>query len=167
MQKLLQSLTEADFQVVRATEPRQIADLDEDDLLDLHARVRRARNKHVGKYRRAGAVKVGTKGSRAAAKEANDRNAARAEVFEDALSRVSRQLAQVARRSAAELKAERLARAQQTPVPNSSTPRPQRTVRSSRPVRADDPRDNPGRKKRDAGTKATGARRQAARDRRS
>lgn len=167
MQKLLQSLSEADFQVVRATEPRQMADLDEDDLLELHARVRRARNKHVGKYRRAGAVKVGTKGSRAAAKEANDRNADRAEIFEDALSRVSRQLAMVARRSAVELKAERLARAQQTPAPSTPTPRERGKVRASRAPRSDDTRDNPGRKKREAGTKATGARRQAARDRRS
>lgn len=62
MQKLLESLSASDFQIVRATEPTQIADLDEDALIALHARVRRARNKHVGNYRRAGAAKVTHRG---------------------------------------------------------------------------------------------------------
>lgn len=78
MQKLLESLSASDFQIVRATEPTQIADLDEDALIALHARVRRARNKHVGNYRRAGAAKVTHRGARGVARKVNERNAARA-----------------------------------------------------------------------------------------
>ena len=49
--------------------------------------------------------------SRAAASSKNQRTRAKAEVFEDALARVSRRLAALARQSAAELRAERLAAA--------------------------------------------------------
>lgn len=163
MQKLLQSLSEADFQVVRATEPKQMSGLDEDELLELHARVRRARNKHVTNYRRAGAGKVGAKGSRAAARNANERNAERAEIFEDALSRVSRQLAVVARRSATELKADRLARASRETAPATTASRT--TAAASRGgSRVEAARKSPARKKREAGSRAAGARRQAKRD---
>ena len=77
-----------------------MAHLDADALMELHARVRRARNKYVTLYRRRGAAKVRAKGARGSAAEANERGWAKAEVFEEALARVSRQLAAAAQRSA-------------------------------------------------------------------
>ena len=47
-------------------------------------------------------------GGRGKARPKNSRNAGKAEIFEDALARVSRRLAVMAKRSAAALKAERL-----------------------------------------------------------
>ncbi|CAN5476325.1 hypothetical protein BH09ACT7_BH09ACT7_21910 [soil metagenome] len=111
MQKILNSLSENEFALIRETGKAAMVELDEDDLIELHGRIRRARNKYVTSYRRAGAVKVTQKGARGAGKAANTRNADKAEVFEDALSKVSRQLAVVSRQSAGALKAERLTRA--------------------------------------------------------
>ena len=47
-------LTTAQGDLVRETEPARMAKLDEDDLLDLHTRVRRARSKYVKLYRQTG-----------------------------------------------------------------------------------------------------------------
>lgn len=76
MKKTLNSLSESEYVLVRETKKSQMAGLDEDGLIDLHSRIRRARNKHVTLYRRAGAEKVKTKGGRGSAKAANARNAA-------------------------------------------------------------------------------------------
>ena len=166
MNKLLYSLTESEFLLIRETELPAIADLDEDALLELHSRIRRARNKYVGLYRRRGAAKVSAKGARGAARSANERNGAKAEIFEGALARVSRQLGVAAQRSARELKEERLARARQ----DSPSPRPAAkgagTLQTLGRVRVDQTRKSPGRKKREAGSIAAGARRQAKRDNR-
>jgi hypothetical protein len=164
MNKLLYSLTESEFVLIRETEPPAIAELDEDALLELHRRIRRARNKYVGLYRRRGAAKVSAKGGRGAARSANERNGAKAEIFEGALARVSKQLGLAAQRSARELKQERLARARQ----EGSSPEPPAKgagkVQTLGRARVDQTRKSPGRKKREAGTVATGARRQAKRD---
>ncbi|BBZ33050.1 hypothetical protein [Mycolicibacterium confluentis] len=163
-QKLLSSLSEADFVLVRETAPEELGGLDEDALLDLHARVRRARNKHVGVYRRDAAVRVSAKGARGQARPANARNAARAEIFEESLARVSRQVAAAARQSAKELKEERLAQARQEAAPAASAAKPPRTSGVKPRVLTDKTRQSPGRKKREAGSIAAGARRQAKRD---
>jgi hypothetical protein len=161
--ELIGSLGESELAVMRATEPAALTELTEDDLIDLHTRVRRARNKYAGQYRRQASARVGEAGARGAARPRNRRAADRAEVFEAALARVSSALAKAARRSAAELKAERLSAARAArsgpgtdavPTPGGSgiaaTPRP--------PVKS------AGRKKRDASSLAAGARRQARRD---
>lgn len=165
--KLLDTLNESDLLLVRQAALEELRNLDEDALLDLHAQVRRARNKHVGVYRRQAAARVQRKGARGLAREGNQRNAARAEIFEDVLSRVSRQLGVVARQSARELKAERLALAKSDKSPVA----PVRAARTSaaksvakKPPLADKTREQPGRIKREAGSKAAGARRQAKRD---
>lgn len=165
--KIVNSLSEGEFVLVRETKKAQMADLDEDELLALHTRVRRARNKYVTLYRRAGATKVKQKGSRGSGKSANTRNAAKAEVFEDALSRVSRQLAVVSRRSANELKDERLALAR-TDAPSFDDDGRDANGRTLRAVsnRAKVGRKSGGRKKFEASTLATGARRQAKKDKR-
>ncbi len=164
-------LSESDFQLVHATRPAELRELDEDALLDLHARVRRARNKHVGVYRREAAARVVRKGARGAARPANVRNATRAEVFEDALARVSRQHGVAARQSALELKELRLAQATGAPAKKApAKTAAKKSVKAApkaaakKPVTTDQTRANPGRIKREAGTKAAGARRQAKRD---
>ena len=108
-------LTSTQADLVRETEPARMDKLDEDALLELHTRVRRARSKYVKLYRQTGASRVGLKGARGHARPGNVANAAKAEVFELALARVSARVDVVARAAAEELKAERLAAAAATP----------------------------------------------------
>ncbi|MFE3544076.1 hypothetical protein ACFXK0_14025 [Nocardia sp. NPDC059177] len=164
MNKILNSLSDDEYVLVRKTKKSQMAKLDEGDLIGLHSRIRRARNKYVKLYRREGAAKVEAKGARGSGKSANKRNAGRAEVFEDALSRVSRQLAKVAKQSARELKEERLARARKNAPSFSEIDSTDGKVSSAGRIRVDETRDSSGRKKYEASSAAAGARRQAAKD---
>ncbi|EKT81069.1 hypothetical protein WSS_A19039 [Rhodococcus opacus M213] len=166
MKKILNSLSEEEFVLIRETKKAQMADLDEDKLITLHTRIRRARNKHVKLYRQEGAAKVADKGARGAGKAANTRNADKVEVFEAALSRVSGQLATAARASARELKDERLARARSDSPSFSELGDSNGKVGSSGKARADATRKSSGRKKFEASTIAAGARRQAKKDKR-
>jgi len=158
------SLTEAELALVRETDRDRLAGLDEDALAELHDRIRRARTKYVNVYRRTGAATVPVKGGRGVAKERNARNAAKAEVFEDALARVSRALAAAARASATALRAERVAaaRAERSAGPGRGPASGSDGTPESRPRAV--PRQAPARQKRDASTLAEGARRQARRD---
>ena len=108
---LLAVLTDAERLLVAQTERAPLAALDEDAAIDLEARIRRARNKYVSQYRRNASARVAEHGARGAARPENTRAAMKAEAFEEALSRVSRRVAALARQSAAELRAERLATA--------------------------------------------------------
>ena len=158
MDALLNSLAETELALVRETEPDRLAGLDEDALIDLHTRVRRARNKHVKLYRRQGAALIGDAGGRGKARQRNARNRAKAEVFENVLAAVSRRLADAAQASAGALEAERLATAPPPvaqPAPPVAKLKPQRTDR--RPKSAE-------LTKRQASTRAKGARRQARKD---
>jgi hypothetical protein len=167
MHALANSLKKAEKDLLREAEPKRMASLDEDELIELHKRIRRARNKFAGIYRRQGSAKVGKKGGRGLAKEKNSRNAGRAEVFEDALARVSAQLGVVAAASAEQLKADRLAAA--------NPPRDWPGVQGATKARGEEnavaqvtdrtPK-GPGRDKRTASSRAKGARRQAKRDNR-
>jgi hypothetical protein len=163
MRALLGSLTENEQALVRETERDQLADLDEDGLVALHTRVRRARDKYVSVYRRGAAARVDTVGGRGRAYPKASRDRTKAEVFEDALARVSRRLAVAARASAQALKAERLAEARAArnlDVP--ATGRPTRRLPSSQ---RDDRRPRtPDRVKRHATSRAATARVQARRD---
>lgn len=164
MDAMLNSLTEAELLMARSAEPRALADLDEDALLDLHDRVRRARKKYLGQYRRQAAAKVSDVGGRGKAYAQNQRARDKAEVFETALARVSAALAKAARRAAAELKAERLAAVRSTEgVPRASRVRvPAQATDTSASRRP--PRKSTGRMKRDAGDVAVGRRNQARKD---
>jgi hypothetical protein len=171
MHALANSLGKSAQDLLRETEDDRMAQLDEDGLVDLHRRVRRARNKYVDIYRRTGSQKVSKKGGRGLAKDKNARNAGRAEVFEDALARVSARLAEVAAAEAEALKAARLgaaspagtwpgseeAAAASTEAVASGDAPTRAQVRDRRPT-------GPGRAKRDASTRALGARRQARKD---
>src|SRR3954454_22488905 len=110
-QAVLNSMTDAERRLVAETEPAAVAVLDEDELLELHGRIRRARGKYVKNYRRAASANVGARSSRGKAYAQNQRDRDKAEVFELSLARVSRQVAKAATQAAAELKEERLAAA--------------------------------------------------------
>jgi hypothetical protein len=161
---IVSSLTEPELVIVRATEPSALVDLDEDELLDLHARVRRVRNKYQGQYRRRAAARVSEAGGRGKARLENQRARDKAEVFESSLARVSTALAKAARRAAADLRAERLEAARA----NRGASGPGRSASAlapSEPVSAQrQPRKSAGQLKRDASDVAIGRRKQAKRD---
>lgn len=160
--RLLAQLNDADLMLWRETEREAMASLDEDEVSELHNRIRRARNKYTGKYRREASARVAETGGRGKARPANARNAARAEVFEEALNRVSRRLAILSRQSAAELRAERLAAARAN---RAAGPRRVPTTEpSGGPGRARTHQQTTGGQKRDASTRSAGARRQARKD---
>lgn len=157
------NLTARETLLIAETTPAAMSHLDTDGLIELHTRVRRARDKYVDLYRRRGAAKVRTKGARGVAAEANERGWAKAEVFEEALARVSRQLAASAQRNAREIKQERLEQARK----DAATPAPGRTAAAKPDTargKAGQPRKTAGRVKFEASSRATGARRQAKRD---
>ena len=163
MESLLGTLNEDELALVREAEPVALTALDEDALLDLHKRVRRARNKYTKQYRRQAAAGVAKHGGRGKSRPKNRRAAEKAEVFETVLSVVSKQVDVVARRTAAALKKERLAAARA----NRSTG-PGTGAGSAPPAtpagRATGATKTTGGLKRDASSAAQGARRQAKRD---
>ena len=108
---LLAVLNDAERLLVTETERAGLAALDEDAAIELEARIRRARNKYVGQYRRAASAAVPEHGGRGKARPENRQAAMKAEAFEEALSRVSRRVATLARQAATELRTERLAAA--------------------------------------------------------
>lgn len=167
---LLAALTPDERFLVSQTERDALAELDEDAVIELHQRIRRARNKYVGQYRRGASARVPAKGARGKARPANKKAALRAEAFEEALARVSRRLGALAQESAKELKAERLAAARAVRWGVSSGGA-EGAVAAEGPL--SDQLDKPGgdralrsprTERRRAQTTATGARRQAKRD---
>jgi hypothetical protein len=167
---LLAVLTEAERLLVAETGRAALAALDEDAAIELEARIRRARNKYTGQYRRSASARVPERGGRGRARPENSRARARAEAFERALAEVSRRVAALARQSAAELRADRLATARaakQSDWPGSGQMVPRQGRRG--PEAAPEPTGeralrNPASEKERAGTLAAGARRQAKRD---
>lgn len=163
MRALLGSLTENEQALLRETGREQLAGLDEDELVALHTRVRQVRDKAVSVYRRGAATRVDDLGARGRAYPKGTRDRAKAEIFEDALARVSRRLAAAARASADVLKAERLAEARMarnTDVPPTARP----TAPLPEPQRGDRRPRTPDRVKRHATARAATARVQARRD---
>jgi hypothetical protein len=118
-------LTDAERLLVTETEPSSLAPLDEDAAVDLHARIRRARDKYVSQYRRGASARIPEHGGRGKARPVGQRAAMKAEAFEDALARVSRRVAVLARHSATQLRRERIAAARAAKAPQgaaASTP---------------------------------------------
>lgn len=170
---LLAVLNDAERLLVAQTGRAELAALDEDAAIELEAGIRRARNKYVGQYRRAASAAVAEHGGRGKARPENTRAAMKAEAFEEALSLVSRRVAVLARQSAAELRAERLAAARavrqgQGPDEREAAPAAGRRgpAVTGEPT-GDRALRSPGTAKRRASTRATGARRQAKRDSRN
>lgn len=171
--RLINSLPDAERLLIAETEPAALAELDEDGLVELHARIQRARNKYVKLYRREASARVATVGGRGAARPKNRRNAERAEVFEDALSRVSTKLAAAARRTAAELRAERIEAARAAKSGGAPAPEPAsdhavtprgRGRAAANPATGARPTTTPRTQKSRAGARASNARSQARRD---
>jgi hypothetical protein len=157
-------LNASEQELLRAVDKDALAGLDEDRLAELHDRVRRARNKYTKLYRRRAGAQVARKGTRAGAHEQNARTAGKAEVFEDALARVSRALAAAANQAARELRAERLAAARGTGTSTRKAPARNRTAVRKKPPSAPVKRKTPATKRARAATRATTARTQARRD---
>ncbi|MBJ7338837.1 hypothetical protein [Mycolicibacterium sp.] len=170
---VVNALPESEWLLIQETERAALAELDEDQLLDLHNRIRRARTKYVTNYRRRGSARVAAVGGRGKAHAQNTQARDRAEVFETALARVSTALSAAARRSAADLKAERIAAARSETTPRSTqsaTKAPKSTPKSKtapNAKRGDRDLVSPRSLKKGAGTRAQGARRQARKDARS
>jgi hypothetical protein len=168
---LLAALNDAERLLVAQTERAELAALDEDAAIDLETRIRRARNKYVGQYRRAASARVVEQGARGQAAPENRRAALKAEAFEEALARVSRRVAALARQSAAELRAARLAaaraarHAQGGPgAPGAAPAAPRKGPVITGPRTGDRALRSPASEKRRASTRAAGARQQAKRD---
>jgi len=145
------------------TETDRLRTMDEDALIDLLVRVRRARDKSVQLHRREVAEQVDVARARGTASVAPRQSASKAEIFEGALAGVSSSLARAARATAAALRTERLAAARKGGRPaapggrsrgrsrtKSGTPR----ARTRRPIE----------KRAGASSRASNARRQAKRD---
>ena len=101
-------LSKDERSLIRATEPARLKKASEERLLELHARVRRGRNKYSKLHRRQGAAQVKADRSRGVASKKNLKTSQKAEIFETALGRVSDALAKESRKSAAAIKKERL-----------------------------------------------------------
>jgi hypothetical protein len=166
---LLAILNDAERLIVAETEPAALAALDEDAAIELEGRIRRARNKYVGQYRRRASARVPEKGGRGKAGPGNERAAMKAEAFEEALARVTRRISVLARQAAAELRAYRIERARAAkatgPAAGEATPGTRRKGPAVTGERSGDRAlRSPASEKRRASTRAMGARRQTRRD---
>jgi hypothetical protein len=160
-QAVLNSMTHAEQRLVAETTPAALAELDEDELLELHSRIRRARSKYVTKYRRGASGAVVKRGGRGFSYPKNQRDRDQAAVFETALARVSKEVGAHATRAAAELQSSRLAAARSggsgpTQAPSAASGAPATAKRAAKKTT--------GGVKKDASSRAAGARRQAKRD---
>lgn len=162
-QAVFNSMTSAEQRLVAETSREAMAALDEEELLALHSRIRRARSKYVSIYRRNARGAVVKRGGRGFSYPKNQRDRDKAEVFEAALASVSKEVGVHAARAAAELKAARLAAARsgssgpKSPVPRAASPKRAAS-------RARGAKKTTGGLKKDASSRAAGARRQAKRD---
>jgi hypothetical protein len=163
---LLAVLNDAERLLVAQTERAELAALDEDAAIELEGRIRRARNKYVGQYRRGASAAVSEHGGRGQARPENKRAAMKAEAFEEALARVSRRVAVLARQSAARLRTERLAAARA--AKQGRRPAAPAAAPAATPAIPDVPADRaprtPATQMRRASTRAADARQQAKRD---
>jgi len=162
-----------DQKLLLATEPAQLAVMSEDELGDLLTLVRRARNKYTGLHRKKAGATAAKAGARGAAQSQNLRTVRQAEVFEDALARVSGALATAARKSSASLKTDRIAMAKAAPAPTKAAPkpatstlRPAQTKASTAKGRGVVPKSGTTAPAQRGANKVQGAKRQAKRDHR-
>lgn len=163
-QRLLNSLTDAERLLVAETEREVLKSLDEDELLDLHQRIRRVRTKYVKNYRRAASVAVAQVGGRGKSYPRNQRDRDKAELFESVLAKVSREVAAAANRASVQLRSERIeaARSAKSGV-GAPAPRAADLPKAAAGTRPRAAKTTGGLKK-DASSRAAGARRQAKRD---
>jgi hypothetical protein len=170
-------LSESELLLLREAERPALATLDEDEVGDLLLRVRRARNKYAKNYRRQSTKRVTDNRSRGAARGSSNKTAIKAEIFEDALARVSRRLSVLARERAKELRRERIESARGAPPAGAAarggggSPKGTRAAASAvspKPssTKASKGTRGPAKTKQVRSSQAAGARRQAKRDNR-
>ena len=157
-------LNESEKALLRQAEGASLTTLDEDALIDLHTRVRRARTKYETLYRRRASAQVRKDADRAKAHGQHARTAAKAEAFEDALARVSRALAKAARARATALRAERLELARRHQGEPGRTVKRARPKPSNRVRKGATQRHTPIRKRSRASARAATRRGEAKRD---
>jgi hypothetical protein len=163
-------LTESERLLIDETDRDALNMLDEDGAIELETRIRRARDKYVGQYRRSASSAVAEQGGRGKARPVNARALTKAEAFERSLSQVSHRVAVLASKSAAQLRTRRLTAAKavkQDDWPGAG----ERVPKQGRQGPAVTPEPtgeralrNPASEKQRAGTMAGGVRRQARRD---
>ncbi len=154
-----------------ATEPARLALMSEDELGDALLLVRRARNKYSKLHRRQASNTVAEVGRRSATQSQNLRTLRKAEIFEDALARVSRAYAGAAKAAATQLKSERLALAKAATVPAPAAPKAAKSTAKSAQTKGTTaagrgvvPASATASPARRGSSKAQGAKRQAKRD---
>jgi hypothetical protein len=81
---LLAVLNDSERLLIAQTERAELAALDEDAAIEFEARIKRARNKYVGQYRRGASAAVTEHGGRGKARPENTRAVMKAEAFEQA-----------------------------------------------------------------------------------
>jgi hypothetical protein len=170
-QSIRKMLTSSERQLLRETEPAKLRKRDEDELVALHKRVRRARTKYTKLYRRRARAQVEAHGTRAMASKANKRTSVKAEAFEDALARVSRRLAKVAAAEADQLRDDRLAAARSARSGGGKKKNQKRKAGKGRHAASGHRREKkqqrtPERKRAAASSRAATRRKQARRDQR-
>src|SRR5262249_16645954 len=84
---LLAVLNDTERLLVAQTGRAELAALDEDAAIELETRIRRARNKYVGQYRRAASAAVAVPGGRGKARAGNPRAASEAPALQEARRR--------------------------------------------------------------------------------
>lgn len=167
---LLAVLNDTERLLVAETDRAKLAALDEDAAIELETRIRRARNKYVGQYRRAASTAVIEHGGRGKAHPENTSARMKAEAFEETLSRVSGRVATLARQAARQLRAERVAAARavkQSRGPDharAAAPAVQKEPTATGEPAGERALRTPASAKRRASTRAMGTRRQAKRD---
>jgi hypothetical protein len=161
--------------ILLATERPRMSKMSEDEISELLTLVRRSRDKYSTLHRRQSSSSITATKMRSAASSSNVRTLRKAEIFEDALARVSASLASAARASRDELKKQRLAASRglkMSPASKKSS-KSSRTATNARPVsrarstQGSASTEGKGQvtKRRMSDTRATNARVQAKRDR--
>lgn len=151
-----------------ATESNRLEKLSEDELVELLGRVRRGRNKYSDLHRRQSAKAVRGSSKRYAATTSNERTLRKAEIFDDAVSRVARYVSRAARANATAVKDQRLADARKAVAKPKSKTKTRSTNTKRNPASASRKSSKPivsG--KRVGATSAANKRQQSSRDRRS
>ena len=151
-----------------ATESPRLEKLNEDELVELLGRVRRGRNKYSDLHQRQGATAVPASNERFAATTSNERTLRKAEIFDDAVSRVARYVSRAARANATAVKDQRLADARKAaPKPKSkAAKRPTKTKRRPSNTRSSKSSKPIVSGKRVGATSAANKRQQSSKDRR-
>jgi hypothetical protein len=158
-----QSLTWNERALLAETQVDHLRTLDEEALLELLGRVRRARDRLVHQHRREVAGQVAETRARGTVSAARRRSASKAELFEAALARVSSAVARAARASAASLRAERVAAARSS-AGSAGTEAPSGRAPARKKAPAPRARGKaPIERKATAASRASNARRQAER----